>query len=435
MVTLHLAHTSPINPPNATPVLSPAQIWAGLQRKIRFAQEFVPVIESCEVLEEKDGVVTREVVFKKGMGPKDRAKEVVRGFWPSWVDFEQEDGSHIKNIISDGADGGLYMTYAFEFRLPGVQEGSEQAEKEVQRLKGVSAYSFPVSHRLRKESHSRGRVQTNGFHRWRRRLLRAVSMRLGRWSRMGGSRSRCFPKARSLGNHNIHFAWVYEAAVGESKIGQNHTLLRLTSMSGDTRRVFRFPYTTHSNLTSSLPNSRLFLFLQKLNLRNLNLLAPLGSQPQLQSHQTSEAMSRHSHTLLDGSFSATARQSPVKNAIIEVGPSLTQYHLPASLLSHYSEYFKNALNGPWKESNGAPIKLEDVSPVAFSLFVNWLYRQRLPGWDYHWVAETEKEAVDTFECVKQNQAQLPKMMLYVFADRFMGPRRTLHEPAPSFRPR
>jgi hypothetical protein len=141
MVTLHLAHTSRINPSGASPILTPPQIWAGLQRKIRFAQEFVPVIESCDVLEEKDGVVTREVVFKKGMGPKDRAKEVVRGFWPSWVDFEQEDGSHIKNIISDGDDGDLFMTYAFEFRLPGVEEGSEQAEKEVQRFKGVSTFS------------------------------------------------------------------------------------------------------------------------------------------------------------------------------------------------------------------------------------------------------------------------------------------------------
>jgi hypothetical protein len=73
MVNFNIAYTSRINPVGATPVLNQAQIWAGLQRKIRFAQEFVPVIESCEVK------------FKKGMGPKDEAKEVVRGYWPSWV--------------------------------------------------------------------------------------------------------------------------------------------------------------------------------------------------------------------------------------------------------------------------------------------------------------------------------------------------------------
>jgi hypothetical protein len=30
------------------------------------------------------------------------------------------------------------MTYVFEFRLPNVQEGSSEAEKEMQKFKGVS---------------------------------------------------------------------------------------------------------------------------------------------------------------------------------------------------------------------------------------------------------------------------------------------------------
>lgn len=45
------------------------------------------MIDSCEVLEDKDGVVTRQVKFKKGAGPVDEAREVVRSFWPSWVCF------------------------------------------------------------------------------------------------------------------------------------------------------------------------------------------------------------------------------------------------------------------------------------------------------------------------------------------------------------
>jgi hypothetical protein len=36
----------------------------------------------------------------------------------------------------------LHMTYVFEFRLPDVKEGSEEAEKEAQRLKGVSIPLF-----------------------------------------------------------------------------------------------------------------------------------------------------------------------------------------------------------------------------------------------------------------------------------------------------
>ncbi|KNG52320.1 DUF1857-domain-containing protein [Stemphylium lycopersici] len=163
MVNINLSYTSRINPAGATPVLTQPQIWAGLERKIRFAQEFVPVIESCTVLEESaDGVVTRDVVFKKGMGPKDRAKEVVRGYWPSWVDFEQEDGSHIRNIISDGPSGDvddLHMTYAFEFRLPNVKEGTEEADKEMQKLKGMAKKAVEMSIDAIREMVKDGRIK------------------------------------------------------------------------------------------------------------------------------------------------------------------------------------------------------------------------------------------------------------------------------------
>ncbi|KAH5053924.1 hypothetical protein HBH96_145940 [Parastagonospora nodorum] len=145
MVTLHLAYTAPINPLSTTPVLTHAQVWAGLQRKIRFAQEFVPVIASCSVLSDEDGVVTRDVVFKPGVGPKEKAREVVRGFGTSWVDFEQEDGSVVKNVISDGADGALYMTYAFEFRFPDLREGSAEAEAQREKLKGTSKMAVEKS--------------------------------------------------------------------------------------------------------------------------------------------------------------------------------------------------------------------------------------------------------------------------------------------------
>lgn len=34
------------------------------------------------------------------------------------------------------------MTYVFEFRLPNVQEGTEEADKELAKLKGVSSFLF-----------------------------------------------------------------------------------------------------------------------------------------------------------------------------------------------------------------------------------------------------------------------------------------------------
>ena len=66
MVAIYSAYTKQINPAGVTPVLTRAQIWKGLQRKIRMAQDFVPVISECKVLEEKDNVVVREAKFIPG---------------------------------------------------------------------------------------------------------------------------------------------------------------------------------------------------------------------------------------------------------------------------------------------------------------------------------------------------------------------------------
>lgn len=81
----HLAYTSRINAPGVTPVLTKAQVWAGLQHKIRNAHEFVPFFEACRVLEEVDGVVTREVTLKQGTYTRDKIQEVVTSYWPTWV--------------------------------------------------------------------------------------------------------------------------------------------------------------------------------------------------------------------------------------------------------------------------------------------------------------------------------------------------------------
>ncbi|KAI1378561.1 DUF1857-domain-containing protein [Hypoxylon crocopeplum] len=136
MVTLNLAYTAPINPSGATPTLTPAQVWAGLQRKVRRAQDFVPIIEACTVVSEETVAntgnlkVVREVRFAAGSEPAGGAlvREACIHLAPCRVDFEQPDGSSISNIVSRGPDGALLMTYAFEWRYPGVEEGSAEAQ-------------------------------------------------------------------------------------------------------------------------------------------------------------------------------------------------------------------------------------------------------------------------------------------------------------------
>lgn len=80
----YIAFTAPVNPAGVEPVLTRAQIWQGLHRKVRHAEEFVGgAIKSTDVISEsKDDhgreVVTREVVFSEG----DRRVKEVCTFYP-----------------------------------------------------------------------------------------------------------------------------------------------------------------------------------------------------------------------------------------------------------------------------------------------------------------------------------------------------------------
>lgn len=142
MVTINLAYTAPINPSGATPTLTAAQVWTGLQRKVRAAHNFVPLIAACEVLSEAEGTTTtttdepttvvRRVVFRAGAGPgrgevnekgETAVEETCRLYAPVRVDFAQPDGSSISNVVSRGPDGELLMTYVFEWRHPDVAAG------------------------------------------------------------------------------------------------------------------------------------------------------------------------------------------------------------------------------------------------------------------------------------------------------------------------
>ena len=99
----------------------------------------MPVIISCTILSDTDGVVTRAVEFQRGAGPsgKSGAREVVRGYGRSWIDFEQEDGRVIRNIISDGAEGGLFLTFSFEMGVGEVEVEVEEKREGLGRVSGV----------------------------------------------------------------------------------------------------------------------------------------------------------------------------------------------------------------------------------------------------------------------------------------------------------
>lgn len=106
-------------------VLTPAQVWEGLRRKVRHADQFVPPITSCIVDREEDNVVHRRVIFE---GSKEMS-EVCTELAPHRVDFRLEDGTEIENILAPGPSGDetdLYLTYSFKWKFPKIERGSTE---------------------------------------------------------------------------------------------------------------------------------------------------------------------------------------------------------------------------------------------------------------------------------------------------------------------
>lgn len=184
MVTINLAYTAPINRPSQTPILTASQAWTALEQKVRHPSGFVPLIVHCEEVSSSpataDGsepfTITRLVSFR---GREDRPiKEVCKHYPPTRIDFVQEPGgSKIANYVSQGPSGeatDLFMTFAFEWRHPEVEGGSEEATRLEGEYKAVSFSVFGdwggglmLTWDRRPRRRSKGRLRRRGG--WRAR--------------------------------------------------------------------------------------------------------------------------------------------------------------------------------------------------------------------------------------------------------------------------
>lgn len=54
-----------------------------------------------------------------------------------------------------------------------------------------------------------------------------------------------------------------------------------------------------------------------------------------------------------------------------------EFPVHKAFICYYSPFFDAAFNGKFIESQTQMVELDDVSPVAFGIFVNWLYTQRI----------------------------------------------------------
>jgi hypothetical protein len=108
--------------------------------------------------------------------------------------------------------------------------------------------------------------------------------------------------------------------------------------------------------------------------------------------------------------------------VVDVGPDHQKYRIYTELISYYSEYFRNALKKPWKEADDRVVELPDIEPQVFDVFVNWLYSQKVPEKNRHWIERTD-ETKHNKNCPSHcEQVEMLILKTYVFADRFLIPK-------------
>lgn len=153
--TIHVAYTAPVNPSGSTPLITHSQLWAGLERKVRHAEQFVPIFTDCKVLKEEtvegNKVITRRAFIKDGAMEQIKERyieEVCTLFAPTKVDFLAKNNL-AQNVISDGpstTDEDLSLTYIFDWKYPEVEAGSADEKQKVdeQRKGGRTAIEMTL---------------------------------------------------------------------------------------------------------------------------------------------------------------------------------------------------------------------------------------------------------------------------------------------------
>jgi hypothetical protein len=92
--------------------------------------------------------------------------------------------------------------------------------------------------------------------------------------------------------------------------------------------------------------------------------------------------------------------------------------LHKSFLVYYSEYFRKAPRGAWKEAEERIVSLVDIELGTFNYYATWLYRQEVPRYKRDWIAVVEAEAKE----VDVDNLHLLMLKALVFGDRFMVPK-------------
>jgi hypothetical protein len=131
---ISVSYKIPVNPEGTDVTLSRADVWKGLEAKAHNALPYVPSMTYCEVQDEGENWIQREIEFRG-----QRFGERITLEPQDTVTFERTSGSvmgTILNEILETEDGELELQFSFNLELEGVEAGSQEETDYRDTMKG-----------------------------------------------------------------------------------------------------------------------------------------------------------------------------------------------------------------------------------------------------------------------------------------------------------
>jgi Acetylaranotin biosynthesis cluster protein L/SnoaL-like domain len=129
-----LSRTVPVNEPRKV-FLSRQDVWAGLLMKAQNALPYVPQMQECDVVEQGDGWLLRDILLNNVP-----LREKVTFEPERRVIFDRVAGSElgrIENVIGEDGEGNLTLTFSFGLTKDGIAEGTDAERKHFAPMEGA----------------------------------------------------------------------------------------------------------------------------------------------------------------------------------------------------------------------------------------------------------------------------------------------------------
>lgn len=130
---ISVSYTVPVNPEGTDVELSRADVWKGLEAKAHNALPYVPSMTMCEVKDEGENWIEREIEFRG-----QRLGERITLEPQETVRFERTSGEVMGTILNEilEEDGELRLRFSFDLELEGAAPGSQEEKDYEETMKG-----------------------------------------------------------------------------------------------------------------------------------------------------------------------------------------------------------------------------------------------------------------------------------------------------------